>query len=221
MSRRRRPAPDLPLPWWVPVPIALAVAGAAWGLIPYLAARANLSEPLRSIVRGLLDAGLPSLAGWFGLALCGVALLRGLMRAGERSRLLARQRSLDTLRAMDWKQFERLVGEVFRRRGYRIVETGQGGADGGVDLILLRGSTKVIVQCKQWKTSSVGAKVVREMYGLMTHHRAERVIIVCVGKFTRDAWSFAQGKPIDLVGGQRLLEMVLELQNDKKTTVDS
>lgn len=221
MSRRRRQAQALPLPWWVPVPAALVIAGTAWGLVPYLAARANLTEPLRSLVRGLLDAGVPSLAGWVGLSLCALASLRGLMRAGERSRLLARQRSLDTLRDMDWKEFERLVGEVFRRRGYRIVETGQGGADGGIDLILVRGAAKIIVQCKQWKTSSVGAKVVREMYGLMTHHRAERVVIVCVGKFTRDAWSFAQGKPIDLVGGQRLLEMILELQNDKKTTVDA
>ena len=221
MSRRRRPAPMVPLPWWAPLPVALVVAGTAWGLIPYLVSTTNLTEPLRSIVRGLVDAGVPRLAGWIGLFLCGLALLRGLIHAGERSRLLARQRSLDTLLAMDWKEFERLVGEVFRRRGYRIVETGQGGADGGVDLILVRGPKKIIVQCKQWKTSSVGAKVVREMYGLMSHHRAERVSIVCVGKFTRDAWSFAEGKPIDLIGGQRLLEMIVELQSSKKTTGDA
>ncbi len=35
---------------------------------------------------------------------------------------------------MTWQDFERLVGEAFRQRGYRVAETGRGGADGGVAL---------------------------------------------------------------------------------------
>jgi restriction system protein len=118
--------------------------------------------------------------------------------------------------AMSWQEFEQLIGECFRRHGFRISETGQGGADGGVDLLLRRGSEKVLVQCKQWKTSSVGAPVVREMFGLMTHHSADRVKIVCCGKFTREAVAFAAGKPIDLVGGEALLSLVFDVQKGRK-----
>ncbi|MFD2274736.1 restriction endonuclease [Undibacterium arcticum] len=126
--------------------------------------------------------------------------------------MLDRQRDLTTLRAMDWAAFERVVGEAYRRLGFVIQETGQGGADGGIDLVLWKDHRKTIVQVKQWRSSSVGVSVVREMFGLMMHHKAQAVTIVCVGRFTNDAWRFAQGKPIDLVGGARLLEMIKEVQ---------
>jgi restriction system protein len=113
---------------------------------------------------------------------------------------------------MSWQDFELLVGECFRRLGYRVTETGQGGADGGVDLLLRRDTKKILVQCKRWRSSSVGAPVVREMFGLMVHHSADRVKIVCCGKFTREATAFASGKPVDLISGEALLLLLLEVQ---------
>lgn len=126
-----------------------------------------------------------------------------------RKNLLARQRCLDDIRALTWQEFELLVGEFYRCQGYSVMETGQGGADGGIDLVLMRGTEKIIVQCKQWKSSSIGAPVIREMFGLMHHHSARSVKIVCCGRFTKDAWAFSRGKPIDLVGGDKLLAMML------------
>lgn len=52
------------------------------------------------------------------------------------------------------------------------METGQGGADGGVDLLLQRDGSKTLVQCKQWKQQKVGVNIVREQFGLLTHHGA-------------------------------------------------
>lgn len=47
-----------------------------------------------------------------------------------------------------------------------MVETGGGGAEGGVDLVLRRpgknGSEKFFFQCKQWRAFKVGVGVVRE-----------------------------------------------------------
>ncbi|PRP68519.1 hypothetical protein BUE93_21980 [Chromobacterium amazonense] len=149
---------------------------------------------------------------WASLLLGGLIAGKSWSRRRARGLLLERQRDLDDIRAMSWQDFERLVGECFRRYGYRVVETGQGGADGGVDLLLRRGSEKVLVQCKQWRKSSVGAPVVREMLGLLTHHAADRVKIVSCGSFTRDAVAFAKGKPIDLLGGDDLLALVRQVQ---------
>jgi restriction system protein len=123
-----------------------------------------------------------------------------------------RQANIDSLRQLDWRAFERLVGEAFRRLGYQITETGQGGADGGIDLVLRKNNRKTIVQVKQWKTSSVGAPVVREMYGLMMHCRADAVAIVCLGRFTKEAWSFAHNKPIELISGDKLFQMIQAAQ---------
>jgi restriction system protein len=113
---------------------------------------------------------------------------------------------------MSWRQFELLVGEAFRRRGYQVEETGLGGADGGIDLILRKNGRTEIVQCKQWRTRQVKVPIVREMWGLVAHHRADGVKIVCVGEFTRDASEFAEGKNIELINGERLLELVRDVQ---------
>ena len=59
------------------------------------------------------------------------------------------------LERMSWKQFEQLVGEHFRRRGFAVQENDTGGADGGVDLALTRGADRYLVQCKQWRARQV------------------------------------------------------------------
>lgn len=146
------------------------------------------------------------------LGICWLGALLSYIKGRKRRHLLETQTGLDSLRAMSWRQFEMLVGEAFRRRGYAIEETGLGGADGGIDLILRRDGKTTLVQCKQWKTQRVDVKVVREMFGLLAHHGAAAVKIVAVGDYTADAQRFAQGKPIELIHGEALLAMVREGQ---------
>jgi restriction system protein len=116
-------------------------------------------------------------------------------------------KTLEDIRNMSWRDFETFVGEVFRRQGYSVEETGGGGADGGIDLIVRSGSEKMLVQCKQWRTYQVGVKIVREMYGLMMAEDADRVFIVSVGSYTKDAADFARGKPIELIDGDKLVKL--------------
>lgn len=120
--------------------------------------------------------------------------------------------SLDTLKSMSWREFETLVGEAFKRRGYFVEETAGGGKDGGIDLMLRKSGRMELVQCKQWRTQQVKVSTVREMWGLAAHHDADAVKIVCVGTFTADAEQFAKGKAIELINGERLLEFVRAVQ---------
>lgn len=68
------------------------------------------------------------------------------------------------------------------------------------------------MQCKHWRTRRVGAPVVREQFGLLTHHQAAAVIIVTTGDFTPEAKAFAEGKPIELIAGPALLALVRSVQ---------
>ena len=82
-----------------------------------------------------------------------------------------------------------------------MVENTSGGADGGVDIRLVKNGETHLVQCKQWRSNKVGVNIVREMFGVMTAQKAASVIIVTSGHFTREAQDFAAGKPIQLVDG--------------------
>ena len=101
-----------------------------------------------------------------------------------------------------------LVGEAYRLQGYRVTETGGGGADGGIDLALTKGNEKFLVQCKQWKAYKVGVDVVRELYGVMAAEGATGGFVVTSGRFTEDAKAFADGRNVQLVDGLKLFAMI-------------
>lgn len=114
------------------------------------------------------------------------------------------------LNEMTWREFEGLIQEAFRLRGYSVRRVGGDGPDGGVDLILDRGAEKVLVQCKQWRAMRVGVSVVRELYGVMAAQGAAAGIVVTSGSFTPDAVEFASGRSVRLIAGPELMELIRE-----------
>lgn len=133
-------------------------------------------------------------------------------KSKHRIKLLDKQSGIDSIRDMSWQDFELLVGEAFRRKGFEVKENGGGGADGGIDLVLTKNGKKSIVQCKRWKTFSIGVPLIRELYGVMTSERANDCIFVSSGNYTAEARLFAENKPIWLIDGSELLEMVAGVQ---------
>jgi restriction system protein len=190
------------LPWWVSIGLAVL----SFAIFRGLAQQAPSVNPLAIMVHAAAIAGQFIAPAIFVL---GGAL--SAWRGHERRELLARTAhagTADALDGMTWQQFERLVGAAFELRGFDVVETGGGGADGGVDLVLKRGSEKHLVQCKQWRASKVGVDVVRELYGVMAARGAAGGYVVTSGRFTQDAQLFAAGRNVHLVEGQELMAMI-------------
>lgn len=109
---------------------------------------------------------------------------------------------------MNWQQFELLVGQAFRGQGFSVIDGGDTGADGGVDVHLKKDGLKYFVQCKHWKTRKVGVAVVRELYGVIAGAGVEGGFVVCSGGFTKDAESFAENKQIELIDQHSLNKML-------------
>ncbi len=111
---------------------------------------------------------------------------------------------------MNWRQFEFLVADLFRREGW-LVHEGPGQGDGGVDLVLLTAQgEKYCVQCKQYRSWSVGAPRVREFLGALVAHGSggPRGFIVTCGNFTSEARQLARANGIALIDGDSLLRRV-------------
>ncbi|MGV8958852.1 MAG: restriction endonuclease [Stenotrophomonas sp.] len=164
---------------------------------------------------------LGKLMAWFWLLACLLGALASFVNGTKKRRLLDTRTDLESLSDPGWRNFERLVGEAFRRQGYSVDENHPSGADGGIDLVLHKGGQRTLVQCKQWKRQQVGVAVVREMYGLLVHHNADAVKIVSAGCYTAAAEAFAEGKPIELVTGQELLRMIRAAQAPSPTVPET
>jgi restriction system protein len=124
----------------------------------------------------------------------------------------AKSSALQAVERLTWREFELLVGESFRRKGYTVKETGGGGADGGIDLEMNFNGQKYLVQCKQWKAFKVGVKVVREFFGVMVANGAKGGFVVTSGVFTEEAATFADDKNITLIDGGKLVRIINGVQ---------
>jgi restriction system protein len=178
-------------PWWAGIMVAACLWFFIWIFLPAL-----------------------HTASWLPMGFFIILSAGSAIRAWSRARLLRNVQDIDSVRKITWQNFERLIGEVYRRLGYRIEETGQGGADGGIDLVIRKHGKTMLVQCKQWRHEQVGVSIAREMYGLMIHHHADGVKIVCIGYFTNDAIEFSRDKPIELINGNTLLDLVHSIQKE-------
>ena len=200
------------LPWWI---------GAILAAITYVALHhyATLEVSANNVVLGqaghtVIDQVGKSLAyyGQYILpALFFIGALASFFKQGKRKNLVRKvthDTSGNTIREMAWKDFELLVGEIFRMQGYSVVETGCGGADGGIDLILKKDNELFLVQCKQWRAYKVSVNVVRELLGVMVTQGAAGGFVVTSGVFTAEAQAFAQGQNIHLIDSVRLTAMI-------------
>lgn len=119
---------------------------------------------------------------------------------------------------LSWREFEALIGEGFRRRGYTVIDNAGAGPDGGVDLVLAKGAERALVQCKHWRRSSVGVTVIRELYGVMTARSIRSGFVVSSGTLTSDSRAFAAQCGIELMDGARLNEWVSHAAATKPDT---
>jgi restriction system protein len=58
--------------------------------------------------------------------------------------------------------------------------------------------------------------VVRELYGVVAAEGASGGVIILSGKFTQEARDFAKGKPLELLDGSELLNLIAEVQKEPK-----
>ena len=158
-----------------------------------------------------------ALSGWLAMALVAVLLLAFLVSTQQRlKRLEGASRvapdgglaSLAALNKMTWKQFELLVHQAFRHRGFVIGETGTSGADGAVDLVLRKAGEYFLVHSRLWKAPLVDVVPVRELYNAMRAKRAAGGFVVTTGNYSREAMAFASGRNIQLIDGPTLREML-------------
>jgi restriction system protein len=199
------------LPWWASVILAIVAYLSLRYWIPSIAFNHDdaFSKDLAMVVATKIA---PIIGGAFLI----VAALSA-FRAWRKGTLLEGQKGIETIRKISWQEFEELVGEAYRRKGYALTETGGGGADGGADLVLRKGGEKLLVQCKHWRMVKVGVMVVRELYGVMTAEGATGGVLISSGTFTQEATEFARGKPLELLDGADLLKVIAEVQKTPKT----
>lgn len=196
------------IPWWINVILAAVVYFSLEYILPSINFKNQIHQAFASAISGF--------SGIFAILIL-VAALMSFFNQLKRKKLLNDTDKLESIRQLSWQEFELLIGEYFRRKGYAVRENGGGGADGGIDLTLIKNNQKTIVQCKRWKNVQVGVSPVRELYGVMVAEKASACIFVSSGNYTHEAQSFASNKPIELINGETLYKLICEVRSTKNS----
>ncbi|MFG2298062.1 restriction endonuclease [Streptomyces sp. NPDC048603] len=111
---------------------------------------------------------------------------------------------------MDPIEFEDLVAELFRAMGMEAVTTQRSG-DGGVDVEAvdptpIRGG-RIVVQVKRYR-NTVPPTAVRDLFGTVQDRGANKGVLVTTSSFGPSSHRFAEGKPLELVSGPDLVELL-------------
>ena len=100
-------------------------------------------------------------------------------------------------RSLDGFAFEREMANLFREMDYRVATTPRTG-DGGVDLVLMNGTEKTVVQCKAHNTK-IPIGTLRELSAVRDDFGADRAILACFEGVTKPAADYIKDKPIEVL----------------------
>ena len=101
--------------------------------------------------------------------------------------------------------------------GYRS-EVTRMGADGGVDVLLYQNDSQdpaILIQCKSW-SKKVGVNAVRELYGVMAADQVGYGIFATTSDYTNEARQWINGKSMQLLSGDDLVNMFNQLPDDQR-----
>jgi restriction system protein len=119
---------------------------------------------------------------------------------------LQRLSTLDGLRSLEPDQFQYFIWHLFDRIGFVIDKTPMS-ADGGVDGFATRNGHRFALQIKRYK-GAIGSPQLRDFFGAMQHAKVLGGIIITTSNFTVPAVAFADKKPIILVTGEMLIDLI-------------
>lgn len=202
------------LPWWLSLTIAVVSGFGLHSLANGPVAFSGDPRQFQSVVLGSMARTFANIGQYLLPIIFGCGTLASLVRRARPRNLLKSVTTPggNTLLSISWHDFELLVGEALRRRGYKVQDNDGSGPDGGIDLVARKDGETYLVQCKQWRAVRVGVPVVRELYGAMAAEGAVGGFVVTSGTFTKQAREFASGRNLQLVDGAVLQQWIAETQ---------
>ncbi len=109
-------------------------------------------------------------------------------------------------------EFESLITNLFQKMGLETRLT-QVSCDGGVDCVAFDPRSifgeKVVIQAKRYK-HTVGVSAVRDLFDTVQNEGASKGILVTTSGYGKASFEFADGKPLELLGGSNLLYLLKE-----------
>ncbi|MBS7457502.1 restriction endonuclease [Coralloluteibacterium stylophorae] len=197
MARLGQGAPTAPAAFLWPLGLLLGLSAGAAG---HLLVPASMATPARIAL-----AAAACVAVW-------VATLAVVLLHRRRARAALRAAGLDAIAGLDRAAFARRIAAAYRQRGHYVQHGGRGLAGIGFDLVLRHDRRVELVACRHGGSGRTELRTLRALWARVQEHRAHAARVLCVQGFSAEAVAFAAGKPLELVAGSELAELLDDAQ---------
>ena len=188
------------IPWWISVTISASLYVLLKFVVPYVETQSTLVNETH------ISLG-PFLAPVVSLAFLS-PITFSLLKSSRKKKLHELRDEIQLIQNLAWPQFKERVAEAYRRNGYNIMENSAFTADPSVDLVMRKSANLYLVQCRYWQNRKLGLREVKNLFSLMHEKQASGVYLLTTGIFTYEARHYALGRPINLLDGIGLVELL-------------
>ena len=116
-------------------------------------------------------------------------------------------------------EFEKFVGDLFRKMGY-VVELTNYSHDQGGDILVKKDDELIVVQAKRY-SGGVGNKAVQEVIAAQKFYNASAGIVVTNSSFTKSAIELAKKSNVRLINRDRLIKFINMYFDSKQVYPDT
>ena len=118
----------------------------------------------------------------------------------------ATKRQMADFSSMSGHQFEYFLGDLFKKLGYKVINTKLSG-DQGADIIIEKFKEKTAVQAKNY-THPVSNSAIQEVVAAKKHYDCQKAMVVTTSSYTKSAISLAKSNNVELWDKKRLLKEI-------------
>jgi len=193
------------IPWWVSVTLSASFYLLLQYVIPYFENQGTLINEVH------ISLG-PVFAPVIALALL-VPVTFSFLKSSRKKKLHDLREEIKSIQELPWKQFSEQVAEAYGNMDYLILEN-DFTTDLSVDLVLRKSANLYLLQSRYWRNRKVGLREVKKLSALMHEKQASGIFLLTTGIFTKNARRFAIGRPINLVDGIQLAELLDDIKKN-------
>lgn len=148
----------------------------------------------------------PMLIGLLAALFAGLvaSFVLGLWRGGRNETTAG----LNALCGMKWREYSHLIEDLLRERGFARSGDDRRPGDGGFDLLMTRGTSRYLIECKNGAAHRVTEQAVLDLAALVDMQDAEGAVLATTGHVDPAAYTTAANRRVELIAGPNLWRQV-------------
>jgi restriction system protein len=195
------------IPWWVCVTFSASFYLLFQYVIPYFENQGDLVKEVH------VSLG-PVFAPVVALAIL-TPVTFSFLKSNRKKKLHSLREEIKSIQELSWPQFKEQIAEAYGRAGYLVLENDPFTSDPSIDLVMRKSANLYLLQSRYWRNRKLGLREAKNLFSLMHEKQASGVFLLTTGVFTREARRFAAGRPINLVDGIQLVELLGSIKNNE------